>query len=108
MKNYEVHLQNMKDGPLEHDYDLKKVTNVVALSHSHGQQWAAHHRGAIVGTLTDTGNDVIIELAGTKKPIVLDYKQAAEIQMLLMAAMERDYVTVIKESVPVLTYSGLS
>lgn len=108
MKNYEVHLQNMKDGPLEHDYDLKKVTNVVALSHSHGQQWAAHHRGAIVGTLRDTGNDVVIELTDRKKPITLDYKQAAEIQMLLMAAMERDYVTVIKESVPVLTYSGLS
>jgi hypothetical protein len=107
MKNYEVHLQNSKDGPLEHDYDLK-VTDIVSLSHSHGVQWAAHHRGGIVGTLTDTGNDVVIELADRKKPIVLDYKQAAEIQMLLMAAMERDYVTVIKESTPVLRYSGLA
>jgi hypothetical protein len=107
MKNYEVHLQNSKDGPLEHDYDLK-VTHIVCLSHSHGPQWAAHHRGGIVGTLTDTGNDVVIELADRKKPIVLDYKQAAEMQMLLMAAMERDYVTVIKESTLVLRYSGLA
>jgi hypothetical protein len=107
MKNYEVHLQNSKDGPLEHDYDLK-VTHIVYLSHSHGLQWAAHHRGSVVGTLEDTGNDVVINLAGNKKPIVLDYKQAAEMQMLLMAAMERDYVTVIKEATPVLTYSGLA
>ena len=107
MKNYEVHLQNSKDGPLEHDYDLK-VTHIVYLSHSHGTQWSESHRGGIVGTLEDTGNDVVIELAGRKKPIVLDYKQAAEMQMLLMAAMERDYVTVIKESTPVLRYSGLA
>lgn len=107
MKNYEVHLQNTKDGPLEHDYDLK-VTDIVCLSHSHGTQWSQSHRGEIVGTLLDTGNDVIIELKGRKKSITLDYKQLAEVQMLIMAAMERDYVTVIKESTPILRYSGLA
>jgi len=107
MKNYEVHVQNMKNGVLEHDYDIK-VTNIVYLNHSYGSQWSESSKGELVGTLIDDGNGVSIQLSGKKKPIYLDYKQMAEVQMLLMAAMERDYVTQIRESKSIITYSGLA
>ena len=108
MKNYEVHVQNMKDGKLDHDYNIIVGEGGTSLSRSNGAHWSESSRDEVGGSLIDDGNGVIIELKGKKKSITLDYMQMAELQMLLMSALERDYVTVIKESVPVLRYSGLA
>ncbi len=108
MKNYEVHVQNWKDGPLEHDYNIIVGESGTSLSRSNGSHWSESSRDEIVGSLIDDGNGVSIELKGKKESITLDYMQMAELQMLLMSALEHDYVTVIKESVPVLRYSGLA
>ena len=108
MKNYEVHVQNMKDGKLDHDYNIQVGDPVVTLCRSNGAQWSESARNEVVGSLIDDGNGVTIELKSKKKPITLDYMQMAELQMLIMSAMQRDYVTVIKESTPVLRYSGLA
>jgi hypothetical protein len=108
MKNYEVHVQNMKYGKLEHDYNILIVEGGTSLSRSNGTQWSESARNEVAGSLIDDGNGVTIELKGKEKPITLDYMQMAELQMLLMSALESDYVTVIKEAVPVLRYSGLA
>jgi hypothetical protein len=98
----------MKDGKLDHDYNIIIAEGGTSLSRSNGTQWSESARNEVVGSLIDDGNNVTIELKGKKKPIVLDYMQMAELQMLLMAGLERDYVTVIKEAVPILRYSGLA
>jgi hypothetical protein len=108
MKNYEVHVQNMKYGELEHDYNLNIQDEITILSRSNGARWSESARNEILGSLIDDGNGVTIELKGIEKPITLDYMQMAELQMLLMSALESDYVTVIKEAVSVLRYSGLA
>ena len=108
MKNYEVHVQNMKNGDLDHDYNIQINSDITLLRRSNGAQWSESARDGIVGSVTDDGNRISIELRGKKKPIVLDYMQMAELQMLLMAVMQKDYVTVIKESQPVLRYTGLA
>lgn len=108
MKNYEVHVQNWKDGELEHDYNLIIAEGGTSLSHSNSPTWSESARNEIVGSLIDDGNGISIQLKDKKKPITLDYMQVAELQMLLMASTQRDYVTVIKESTPVLRYSGLA
>ena len=108
MKKYEVYVQNTKEGLLEHDYDLLKLKDKLSLSDSTGKQWSKSSRGEVMATLEDTGNDVIIQLEGKKKPIVLDYKQAAELQMLLLANLESDYVTEIREAKSLIRYSGLT
>jgi hypothetical protein len=108
MKKYEVHVQNMKDGKLDHDYDIKIGGGITTLNRSNGGQWSESARNEVVGSLLDDGNSVCIELKGKKKRITLDYMQMAELQMLIMSAMQRDYVTVIKESTPVLRYTGLA
>lgn len=108
LKHYQIHVQNTKDGSLEHDYDLLQLSNRLSLTYSMGNQWSESVRGEIVGTLEDDGNGVIIQLEGKKKPIKLDYKQAAELQMLLVASLEKGYVTEFRSTQPVISYSGLS
>lgn len=107
MKQYKVFVQNSKNGPLEHDYDIK-VTDIITLSQSTGAQWSSTGKGELVGSLEDDGNRVIIRLSDKKKLIKLDYKQAAELQMLLLANLEKDYVTEFKEEETVLQFAGLS
>jgi hypothetical protein len=108
MKKYEVHVQNWKDGELEHDYNIVIGEGGTSLNRSNSPRWSESARNEMVGSLIDDGNGVSIQLKDKKKPITLDYAQLAELQMLLMASTQRDYVTVIKESTPVLRYSGLS
>lgn len=108
LKHYQIHVQNSKEGSLEHDYDLLQLGNRLSLTHSMGEQWSKTTRGEIVGTLEDHGNGVIIQLDGRKKPIELDYKQAAELQVLLLASLEKDYITEFRSTQPVISYSGLS
>jgi hypothetical protein len=108
LKHYQIYVQNTKDGGMDHDYDLLQLGNRLSLSHSMGEQWSVSGRGEMVGTIEDTGNDLIIQIEGRKKPLVLDYKQAAELQMLLVASLEKDYVTEFRSTQPVLSYSGLS
>lgn len=108
MKNYEVHVQNMKDGKLDHDYNIQVGDPVTTLCRSNGAQWSESARNEVVGSLIDDGNGVTIELKGKKKPISLDYMQMAELQLLLLAAMESSYVTQIKESRSVISYTGLA
>lgn len=110
MKRYEIHVQNDKGGPLEHDYDLLKNEDVIMLSHSNGSQWSESARGESVGSLYDDGNEISIRLSDREEPIVLDYKQAAELQMLLVANLQSNYVTEIRETktVMVMSYTGLS
>lgn len=108
MKKYEVHVQNMKGGELEHDYNIIIAEGGTSLSRSNSPTWSESARNEIVGSLIDDGNGISIQLKDKKKPITLDYMQVAELQMLLMAGTQRDYVTVIKESTPVLRYSGLA
>jgi hypothetical protein len=107
MKKYEVHVQNTKNGPIEHDYDLVEREGVVMLSHSNNTSWSEHARGQMVGSLIDDGNEIIITLDDKKKPIKLDYKQAAELQMLLLANSSSEYITQIRESKTVMSYTGL-
>jgi hypothetical protein len=107
MKKYEVHVQNTKNGPIEHDYDLVERENVVMLSYSNNTSWSERVRGQMVASLIDDGNEIIITLDDKKKPIKLDYKQAAELQMLLLANSSSEYVTQIKESKTVMSYTGL-
>lgn len=107
MKHYKVFVQNWKNGPLEHDYDIK-VTNIITIAQSTGEQWSSTGRGEVVGTLFDDGNGVSIQLSDKKKPITLDYKQAAELQLLLLANLQKNYVTEIREETSVLSYSGLA
>jgi hypothetical protein len=108
MKKYEVCVQNTKGGPLEHDYDLLKNEDIILLSYSNNSQWTESIKGEVVASLTDDGNEVSITLSDKKKPIVLDYKQAAELQMLLVANLQSDYVTEIREAKTILSYTGLS
>ena len=108
LKHYQIYVQNTKDGGMDHDYDLLQLDNRISLTHSMGEQWSKSSRGEIVGTIEDTGNEVIIQIEGRKKPLVLDYKQAAELQMLLVASLEKDYVTEFRSTQPVISYSGLS
>lgn len=108
LKHYQIHVQNTKDGSLEHDYNLLQLGNRLSLSYSMGNQWSKSVRGEIVGTIENTGNDLIIQIEGRKKPLVLDYKQAAELQMLLIASLEKDYSTEFRSTQPVISYSGLS
>jgi hypothetical protein len=108
LKHYQIHVQNSKEGSLEHDYDLLQLGNRLSLSHSMGEQWSKSSKGQMVGTLEDDGNGVIIQLEGKKKPIELDYKEAAELQMLLLASLEKDYSTEFRSTQPVISYSGLS
>lgn len=107
MKQYKVFVQNSKNGPLEHDYDIK-VTDIITLAQSTGAQWSSTGKGELVGALEDDGNRVIIRLSDKKKLIKLDYKQAAELQMLLLANLEKSYVTEFREEETVLQYAGLS
>lgn len=107
MKKYEVHVQNTKDGPVEHDYDLVERENVVMLSYSNNTSWSERVRGQMVASLIDDGNEIIITLDDKKKPIKLDYKQAAELQMLLLANSSSEYVTQIRESTTIMSYTGL-
>jgi hypothetical protein len=107
MKHYKVFVQNSKNGPLEHDYDIK-VTNIITIAQSTGEQWSSTGRGEVVGALEDDGNRVIVRLSDKKKPIKLDYKQAAELQMLLLANLEKDYVTEFREEETVLQFAGLA
>ena len=108
LKHYQIYVQNTKEGSLEHDYDLLQLGNRLSLTHSMGHQWTESTRGEQVGVIEDTGNDLIIQIDGRKKPLVLDYKQAAELQMLLVASLEKDYRTEFRSSEPVISYSGLS
>lgn len=108
LKHYQIYVQNTKDGGMDHDYDLLQLGNRLSLSHSMGEQWSKSGRGEIVGTIEDDGNGIIIQLEGKKKPIELDYKQAAELQMLLVASLEKDYVTEFRSTQPVISYSGLA
>lgn len=108
LKHYQIHVQNTKEGSLEHDYDLLQLGNRLSLTHSMGEQWSKSTRGQQAGVIEDTGNDLIIQIDGRKKPLVLDYKQAAELQMLLVASLEKDYRTEFRTSEPVLSYSGLA
>lgn len=108
MKKYEVHVQNWKDGELEHDYNIVIGEGGTSLNRSNSPRWSESARNEMVGSLIDDGNGVSIQLKDKKKPITLDYAQLAELHMLLVSNLQRDYVTVIKESTPVLRYSGLS
>ena len=108
MRRYEVHVQNDKGGPLEHDYDLLKSENTIMLTYSNNPQWSKSVRDELVGSLYDDGNDISITLSDREEPIVLDYKQAAELQMLLLANLQSDYVTEIREAKTVMSYTGLS
>jgi len=108
MKRYEVHVQNDKGGPLEHDYDLLKFENTASLYHSNGSQWSKSARGEIVGSLYDDGNEVSITISDIEKPIVLDYKQVAELQVLLLSNLQSHYITEIREAKTVMSYTGLS
>jgi hypothetical protein len=107
MKQYKVFVQNSKNGPLEHDYDIK-VTDIITIAQSTGEQWSSTGRGELVGILKDDGNGVIIHLSDYKKPIKLDYKQASELQMLLLANLQKDYVTEFRKEETVLQFAGLS
>jgi hypothetical protein len=108
MRRYEVHVQNDKGGPLEHDYDLLKSENTIMLTYSNGSQWSKSVRDELVGSLYDDGNDISITLSDREEPIVLDYKQAAELQMLLLANLQSNYVTEIREAKTLMSYTGLS
>jgi len=108
MKRYEVHVQNYKGGPLEHDYDLLKSENTIMLTYSNNPKWNKSVRDELVGSLYDDGNEISITLSDREEPIVLDYKQAAELQMLLLANLQSNYVTEIREAKTVMSYTGLS
>ena len=62
MKKYEVHVQNTKNGPVEHDYDLVERENVVMLSYSNNTSWSERVRGQMVASLIDDGNEIIVTL----------------------------------------------
>lgn len=108
LKHYQIYVQNTKDGPMDHDYDLLQLGNRLSLNYSMGEQWTLSTRGEQAGVIENTGNDLIIQIDGRKKPLVLDYKQAAELQMLLVASLEKGYITEFRSTQPVISYSGLS
>ena len=107
MKKYEIHTQNHKNGPLDHDYDLIQDDELHTLSYSNSRAWSEHIRGESVGALIDDGNGVIVTLDGLKKPIKLDYKQVMELQVLLLSSLQKDYITEIREVTTTLSYTGL-
>lgn len=108
MKNYEVHVQNWKDGELEHDYNLSvDYNNTAVVTRTHNSNWTEDAKGKTVGALLDDGDGIKIELPN-RKVIKLDYSEASIIQMLLMANSGKDFKTEFKESKTVLRYSGLA
>jgi hypothetical protein len=113
MKKYEVYTENFKGEPLNHDYDIsiQDENGVTLLLRSHSDQWSKSARGEWVGSLDDDGNGVTIHLRDKKKPIVLDYQEAMQLQLLLVSSLEKEFVTEIKqvkETETVLKYTGLS
>lgn len=108
LKHYQIYVQNTKEGAYDHDYDLLQLGNRLSLTHSMGEQWSKSTRGEQVGIIEDTGNSVIVQIDGIKKPMELDYKQAAELQMLLLASLEKGYKTEFRTCEPVISYSGLA
>ena len=107
MKNYEIHVQNWKNGPLNHDYNLQVDDNVASVTRSEDSGWTDEAKGQPVGQLIDTGSGVVVTLPD-EKVIQLDYSEAYVLQLLLLANLQKEYKTEIRVAQPVMSFSGLS
>lgn len=97
MKNYQVWTENVKNGPLDHDYDICQDGEITTISRSNDKSWLDHARSEKIGVMINSGDDLVIRLNGIKKPITLDYQQAHQLLCLLISDT-LEYKTEIRES----------
>lgn len=82
MKTYQIWTENHRGEPLTHDYDAKVNSEVTELYYSNSTEWTSIVKNTSAGKMTNSGNDLIVEIKGVKK-IVLDYQQAHQLYTLL-------------------------
>lgn len=86
----QIYIQNELDikKPLDHDYDLEETFDkkLLVLNRSYASDWSPSSQGQSVANLEDTGDGVKISI--DDQEIELDYAQARELLILLVAANE--------------------
>ena len=86
----QIYVQNELDPkiPLDYDYDLEETFDkkLLVLNRSYTSDWSPTSQGQSAANLEDTGDSIKISIGDQE--IELDYAQAREVLILLVAANE--------------------
>ena len=100
MKKYEVWTENHRGEPLDYDYNIIDDENgEVKLRYSNSEGWSEHIRDYEIGSMTNTGDSLIIKIKGMKK-LELDYQQAHKL-LTLLAFDTKEWKSEIRQSITV-------
>lgn len=85
MEKLQVYVQNSKNEPLEHDYDLEKGVCLTRLNFSDNSDWTCGGQTAL--TITDDGDGITIKFPD-RKAIALSYAETRELFIVLSMNIE--------------------